>query len=66
MLVLTRRLGQQIVIGNGAIQLKILRIQGGNIRIGICAPAHIAVDREEVFYKKLNQEEAVSSNKVIL
>ena len=56
MLVLTRKIGQQVLIGNGVIQLKVLKIDGGNISIGFNAPDYIDIDREEVYLKKLAQE----------
>lgn len=50
MLVLTRRVGERIQIGNDII-VTIVRIQGDKIRLGIEAPADIAVHREEVYHR---------------
>jgi carbon storage regulator len=47
MLVLSRRLGEQIVIG-GEIQITVVAVQGNKVRIGIKAPPDIRVDREEI------------------
>jgi carbon storage regulator len=47
MLVLTRRVGEEIVI-DGGICIKILAIDRGRVRIGIIAPAYVRVDRQEV------------------
>ena len=58
MLVLTRRIGQQILIGNGMIQMKVLKVADGVISIGIHAPQHIDIDREEIYFKKLQQQES--------
>lgn len=55
MLVLTRKIGQQVLIGNGAIQMKVLNVVDGIISIGFNAPSHIDIDREEVYLKKLAQ-----------
>ena len=55
MLVLTRKIGQQILIGNGVIQMKILDAENGIIRIGINAPPSIDIDREEVYLRKIIQ-----------
>ena len=50
MLVLTRRIGESLTIGNpSSITLTVLGIRGNNIRIGIEAPKEIAIHREEVF-----------------
>ena len=47
MLVLTRKITEVIVIGDG-IRVTITSIQGDKVRIGIEAPASVRVDREEV------------------
>lgn len=58
MLVLTRKIGQQILIGKGLIQMKVLKVTDDIISIGINAPQHIDIDREEIYLKKLQQEKA--------
>jgi carbon storage regulator len=58
MLVLTRKIGQQILMGNGSIQMKVLKIDDGVISIGINAPDHIDIDREEVFLRKMIRRQA--------
>jgi carbon storage regulator len=47
MLVLTRRLGETVVI-DGGIQVTIVAAQGDKIRLGIVAPPSVRVDRKEV------------------
>ena len=47
MLVLSRKIGEPIVIGEN-IRLTILAIKGNQVRIGIDAPPEVRVDREEV------------------
>ena len=58
MLVLTRKIGQQILIGKGLIQMKVLKVTDDIISIGINAPQHIDIDREEIYLKKLQQGKA--------
>jgi len=53
MLVLTRTIGEKIVIDKGQIQLKILYMRNGKVAIGIKAPAHIDINYEEIYLKKL-------------
>ena len=53
MLILDRRIGQQIVMNNGKIQLKVLKVEDGIISIGIDAPDHMDIDREEVYLRKM-------------
>ena len=49
MLVLKRRLGQEIVIGSRAdIRVKVLSNDGEFVRLGIAAPKEITVNRQEV------------------
>jgi carbon storage regulator len=47
MLVLTRRTGEEIVIGE-QIRIIVAAVQGNHVRLGICAPPTVRVDRQEV------------------
>ena len=47
MLVLTRRVGEEIVIG-GEIRVIVTAVRGDRIRIGIDAPPSVRVDRQEI------------------
>lgn len=49
MLVLTRSVGERLIIGNGEVVLHVLEIRGNQVRLGIEAPRHIPVNREEIF-----------------
>jgi carbon storage regulator len=51
MLVLTREINQEILIGND-IKITVVGIKGGKVKIGIDAPEEIEVDRKEVREKK--------------
>ncbi len=46
MLVLTRKKGETIAIGDN-IQIQVLSVKGGQVRIGIDAPREVRVNREE-------------------
>jgi len=48
MLILTRKTGETITVGDN-IQIQVLSVKGGQVRIGIDAPREILVNREEVF-----------------
>ena len=52
MLVLTRRPGESIVI-NRNIRLKVVEVKGDRVRLGIEAPPHVLVDRQEVHQRRL-------------
>lgn len=47
MLVLTRKVGEEIVIGNNTI-LKIVEIRGGKVKLGFAAPQEVRVLRSEL------------------
>jgi|TARA_B110000495_G_C22894540_1_gene521851 carbon storage regulator len=57
MLILTRRVGESLII-NDDIVINILGVQGNQIRIGIKAPKEIPVHREEI-YNRIQSEKAV-------
>ncbi|MDX2065239.1 MAG: carbon storage regulator CsrA [Fimbriimonadaceae bacterium] len=48
MLVLTRKLGQSIVIGD-EIEVVVLEVRGEQVRIGIKAPSSVTVHRKEIY-----------------
>jgi carbon storage regulator len=48
MLILTRRVGETLMIGH-AVTVTIMAVNGAQVRIGINAPKDIAVHREEIY-----------------
>lgn len=52
MLVITRAIGQQIVIDSNIV-LTVVAIEGNKIRLGIAAPKSVTVDRAEVHQRRL-------------
>uniref|UniRef100_A0A7C3SLP7 Translational regulator CsrA n=1 Tax=Desulfobacca acetoxidans TaxID=60893 RepID=A0A7C3SLP7_9BACT len=54
MLILTRKLGEGLFIGDD-IRVTVIEIRGRQIRLGIEAPSHIVVLREEV-YRRVQEE----------
>lgn len=61
MLVLTRRVGDSIVIGHEVV-VTVLEVRSDQVRIGIDAPREVTVHREEVYRQMVEEnEEAVAS-----
>lgn len=59
MLVLTRKVGQSIVIGD-EIEVVVLEVRGEQVRVGIRAPKSVAVHRKEV-YDQIQEENRSSA-----
>jgi|HubBroStandDraft_4_1064222.scaffolds.fasta_scaffold158703_3 carbon storage regulator len=51
MLILTRRVTEEIRVGDDIV-IAVLGISGNSVRIGVEAPKHVAVDRQEVYERK--------------
>ncbi len=50
MLILTRRIGESVYIGD-EVRLTVLGVRGTQVRLGINAPKDVPVHREEIYYK---------------
>jgi carbon storage regulator len=55
MLILTRRVGETLMIGN-EVTVTVLGVKGNQVRIGVNAPKDVAVHREEIF-ERIKREE---------
>ena len=56
MLVLSRRIGEQIVIGD-TVAVTIVEVKGTHVRLGVTAPKSVRVDRYEVHQRRAREEE---------
>jgi carbon storage regulator len=56
MLILTRRVGETLMIGND-VTVTVLGVKGNQVRIGINAPKNIAVHREEIYERVKREQE---------
>jgi carbon storage regulator len=60
MLILTRRVGERLMVGDD-VTVTMLSIKGNQARIGIDAPKDVAVHREEI-YERIKQEQMEAEN----
>ncbi len=56
MLILTRRVGETLMIGD-EVTVTVLGVKGNQVRIGVNAPRDVAVHREEI-YERIKREQA--------
>ncbi|QYR52417.1 carbon storage regulator CsrA [Lysobacter soyae] len=56
MLILTRRVGETLMIGE-SVTVTVLAVKGNQVRVGITAPKDVAVHREEIFQKIRHDDE---------
>jgi carbon storage regulator len=63
MLILTRRLGEKLRIGDD-VTFTILGINGRQVRIGIEAPRDVMVNREEIYQRILSERGALNGTRM--
>ena len=60
MLILTRRIGETVVIGDD-INITVLGVKGNQVRLGVNAPKDISVHREEIYQRIQNEKQGLSA-----
>ena len=60
MLILTRRVGETLVIGDD-VTVTVLGVRGNQVRLGVNAPKDVAVHREEIYQRIQSEKDAENS-----
>ncbi len=63
MLILTRRVGETVMIGND-VTVTVLGVKGNQVRVGINAPKNVAVHREEIFERIKREQQGEPERRV--
>ena len=56
MLILTRRVGETLMIGD-SVTVTVLGVKGNQVRLGVKAPREVAVHREEIFQRICREQQ---------
>jgi len=61
MLILTRRVGETLVIGDD-VNVTVLGVRGNQVRLGVNAPKEVAVHREEIYQRIQKENDSENSS----
>lgn len=61
MLILTRRVGETLVIGDD-VNVTVLGVRGNQVRIGVSAPKDVTVHREEIYERIQKEKDCTQGN----
>jgi carbon storage regulator len=61
MLILTRRVGETVIIGND-VDVTVLGVKGNQVRLGVKAPREVTVHREEIYQRICREQQNGNGN----
>jgi carbon storage regulator len=64
MLILTRRIGETLIIGDD-VNITVLGVKGNQVRLGINAPKDVSVHREEIYLRIQQEKESDGSEEAV-
>lgn len=64
MLILTRRIGETLIIGDD-VNITVLGVKGNQVRLGINAPKDVSVHREEIYLRIQQEKQANDTEEVV-
>ena len=64
MLILTRRVGETVMIGD-EVTVTVLGVKGNQVRVGVNAPKSVAVHREEIYDRIKREEQQAADLKIV-